>query len=71
MTPVLPAALFILKIFILTGLFLYVIFTAVLVRQEHLMAAVLEESFEPMIRLLVIGHLVAAIVVFILSCFLL
>ena len=71
MTPLPTAILFILKIFFLLGLFLYGIFAAVLVRQEQLMADVLEESFEPMIRLLVIGHLVVAIGIFILAFILL
>lgn len=65
MTQVLPATiLFIIKIFFLIGLSLYAIFAAVLVRQEQLMADVLEESFEPIIRLLVIGHLVVALAIF-------
>ena len=65
------AVLLILKIFFLLGLLLYGIFAAVLVRQQQLMADVLEESFEPVIRLLVIGHLVVAVGIFILAFFLL
>lgn len=65
------AVLLILKIFFLLGLLLYSIFSAVLVRQEQLMADVLEEVFEPIIRFLVIGHLVVAIGIFILAFFLL
>lgn len=72
MTPVIPSAvLLIIKIFFLLGLFLYSIFAGVLVRQEQLMADVLEESFEQIIRLLVIGHLVVAIGIFVLALFLL
>lgn len=72
MTPAVPtAALLVLKIFFLVGLLLYGIFAGVLVRQEQLMADVLEESFEPIIRFLVIGHLVVAIGIFILALLLL
>ena len=72
MIPTLPAAaLLILKIFFLLGLLLYTVFAAVLVRQQQLMADVLEETFEPIIRFLVIGHLIAAAGVFILAIFLL
>lgn len=71
MTTVIPSAiLLLLKIFFLVGIVLYNVFAIVLVRQEQLMADVLEESFEPMIRLLVIIHLVAAIGIFILAIFL-
>jgi hypothetical protein len=68
MIPTLPAAaLLVLKMFFLLGLFLYSIFAGVLVRQEQLMANVLEESFEPMIRLLVIGHLIVSVAIFLLA----
>jgi hypothetical protein len=50
---------------------LYSIFAAVLVRQEQLMANVLEETFEPILRVLVFGHLAVAIAIFILALFLL
>lgn len=72
MTPEISGTvLLIIKIFFLIGLLLYGIFAIVLVRQEQLMADVLEEAFEPMIRFLVIGHLVAALGIFILAFFLL
>jgi hypothetical protein len=51
----------VLKFFVLLGLSLYAIFAVVMVRQEHLMAHVLEEFFEPVLRVLVYIHLVAAI----------
>lgn len=60
-------ALLFLKILFLLGLLLYIVFAGVLVRQEQLMAHVLEESFEPAIRMLVIGHLIASLVVFLLA----
>lgn len=65
------AVLLVMKVLFLVGIFLYGIFGAVLVRQEQLMAHVLEESFEPMIRLLAIAHLVASIGIFVLALFLL
>lgn len=72
MIPTIPAAgLLVLKIFFLLGLLLYSIFAGVLVRQEQLMADVLEESFESMLRFLVMGHLVIALGVFVLAIFLL
>ena len=72
MTPTISSAvLLVLKIFFLVGLFLYGLFAGVLVRQEQLMADVLEETFESIIRLLVIGHLVVAVGVFVLAFFLL
>lgn len=72
MTPTVSGAvLLILKILFLLGLLLYSIFAAVLVRQEQLMADVLEEAFEPIIRFLVIGHLAVAVGIFVLAFFLL
>ncbi len=56
------SVLLILKIFVLVGVLMYGVFAAVLVRQEQLMAHVLEESFEPVLRILVIAHLIAAAV---------
>lgn len=57
----------ILKAFVLLGLAVYAIFAVVMVRQEYLMAHVLEESFEPFLRLLVFVHLVAAVGLFFLA----
>jgi len=72
MTPtVSDAVLMVLKVLFLVGLFIYGIFGVVLVRQEQLMGHVLEESFESIIRFLVIAHLVAAIGIFVLALFLL
>jgi hypothetical protein len=61
----------ILKIFILLGLAVYSIFAVVMVRQEYLMAHVLEEAFEPMLRLLVYIHLLASLGILILAFFIL
>jgi hypothetical protein len=55
------------KVLVLVGLGLYGLFAAIMVRQEQLMAHVLEESFEPVLRALVVIHLFAAIGVFILA----
>ena len=59
------------KILTLVGLGLYGIFAVIIVRQEQLMAAVLEESFEPVLRTLVIVHFAAAVGLFLLALFLL
>lgn len=60
-------AAFILKILILLGLGVYGIFALIIVRQEYLMAHVLEESFEPVLRLMVYIHLVGSIAIFLLA----
>lgn len=59
------------KICTLIGLGLYAIFAGILIRQEQLMAAVLEESFEPVLRLLTILHFAAAVGLLLLSLFIL
>ncbi len=64
-------ALLVAKTLVVVGMALYVVFAGVIVRQEQLMANVLEESFEPVLRLLVRIHLVAAIGMFLLALVLL
>lgn len=49
------------KIMALVGLGLYVLFAAIMVRQEYLMDKVIDETFEPVFRVLVLLHLFAAI----------
>ena len=72
MTPALPAViLLITKLLVLAGLAMYALFAGVIVRQEQLMAAVLEESFEPILRLVTIAHFVAAVGVLLLAIILL
>lgn len=73
MTPdVIPTYIFaILKVLSLVGLTIYTIFAAVLVRQEQLMAHVLEESFESILRIIVIAHAVASIGLLILTAIIL
>lgn len=61
----------IVKILALVGIAMYGVFAAVLVRQEQLMAHVLEESFEPVLRLLVVAHLAASVLLFFLALILL
>lgn len=56
-----------LKALTITGLALYSVFAVIIVRQEQLMAAVLEEHFEPMLRLLSILHFAAAVALLILA----
>ena len=51
-----PVVLLIIKGLILLGLGIYAVFAFVMVRQEHLMASVLEERFEPLLRLLTYIH---------------
>jgi hypothetical protein len=64
MTPtIIPSyVLLTLKIFGIVGLLIYTVFAGVLVRQEQLMANVLEEQFQPIIRMLVIVHLIATFI---------
>lgn len=72
MTPSLTQAIFVVvKVLALIGIGLYAVFAAVLIRQEQLMARVLEESFEPILRILVILHFAAAVGLFILALMLL
>ncbi len=60
-----------LKILILLGMGLYVIFSLIMIRQEQLMAHVLEEAFEPVLKGLVLVHMLAAVGVFVLAIILL
>lgn len=60
-----------LKIFSIVGLLIYTVFAGVLVRQEQLMAHVLEEQFQPILRALVVAHLIATAVLLLLAIILL
>jgi hypothetical protein len=53
---------FLVKTFILIGLFLYLIFALVVVKQVNQMTDVLEVGFETPVRILVLIHLVFALV---------
>lgn len=57
----------IVKVCTALGLVLYSVFAGIMFRQEQLMAAVLEEGFEPILRLLTILHFAAAVGLFILA----
>jgi hypothetical protein len=59
------------KALVVFGLGLYIIFAFVILRQEQLMAEVLKEAFEPVLRLVSVLHFIAAIAVFILAIVLL
>lgn len=68
MTPDITSIIFVLlKYLVLFGFGLYMVFATVILRQEQLMAQVLEESFEPVLRVAAFFHLVAAIGVFALA----
>lgn len=54
-------ALLFLKTLTVIGAAVYTVFAAVIVRQEQLMAHVLEESFEPVLRFLAIIHFLASL----------
>lgn len=62
---------FAVKVGALIGLGVYTIFATVIVRQEQLMAHVLEEDYEPALRILVYVHLLCAVAVFAMAFFLL
>lgn len=61
----------IVKLLAILGLILYAVFAGVMVRQENLMASVLEEGFEPVIRILTYLHLAAALGLILLAFFIL
>lgn len=65
--PIMTIVLATIKVFTLVGLGLYSVFAVIMIRQEQLMAAVLEESFEPILRLLTILHFAAAVSLLILA----
>ncbi len=58
---IVPAVLFLVKALVVLALIIYAIFAFVMVRQEHLMATVLEEKFEPVLRILTYIHLIASL----------
>lgn len=60
-----------LKVAILIMLFMYIVFAAVMVRQEQLMAKVVEIPFSPVLRVVALAHLVAAAGLFLLALLLL
>ena len=64
----LPTSVFaIFKIFVLLGLALYALFAAIMVRQEGLMDKVVDEAFEPILKVLVLIHFLLALGLFLLA----
>ncbi len=63
--------LLIIKILILIAILVYTIVAAVIFRQEQLMAHVLEETFEPTLRVFTTIHLMASVALFFLALILL
>ena len=61
----------IIKVASLLFLALYTLFAAIMVRQEHLMDKVIDETFEPVLKILVILHFLFALGILILSFFIL
>lgn len=57
----------VIKIMVLIGLGLYTLFAAIIVRQSELMDKVIDETFEPVVRILVILHLLASLFVLFLA----
>lgn len=57
-------ALFIIKLLVLFGLALYIVFALVVVRQVQLMTDTVDVGFETPVRMLAIVHLVFALAVF-------
>lgn len=71
-TPDIVPAIFLgIKFLTLIGLLVYLVFAGVMVRQEQLMSDVLEEGFEPVLRIITILHFAAAVAVFLLALVLL
>ena len=65
--PIMTIILTTLKVLTFVGLGFYSIFAAIIIRQEQLMAAVLEEEFEPILRILTILHFAASVSLIILA----
>ena len=56
-----------LKLITLLGIAVYAVFAVVMVKQERSMAHVLEEGFEPILRMLTYIHCALTVVLFILA----
>jgi hypothetical protein len=64
MTPtVISSVLLFIKILAIIGLIVYAAFAAIIVRQEQLMTSVMDEGFDPVLKLLVFIHLAASVAV--------
>ncbi len=72
MTGDIPSLVFlVVKGLVVFGLGLYIVFAFVILRQEQLMSRVLEEAFEPALRLASVIHFIASVAIFILAIILL
>jgi hypothetical protein len=72
MTQAIPVVMWLgIKILTLLGIAVYGVFAGTMVRQEHLISHVLEEDFEPAVRLLTYIHFIVVIGVFLLAIVLL
>ncbi len=58
---VMPTLFLILKGLVILAFFIYAVFAFIMVRQEHLMATVLEEKYEPVLRVLTLIHFALSI----------
>jgi hypothetical protein len=56
-----------LKLLVLVGIAVYAVFAGIMVRQERLMAHVLEAGFEPILRLATLIHALASVALFLLA----
>lgn len=61
----------IIKIFVLVGLAIYIIFSLVVIKQVRLMIGTIEVGFEVPLRLISIAHFIFAVLVFLLALVLL
>lgn len=59
----------ILKVGVLAFLFIYVIFSFIVVRQTRLMTETLDVDFDKVINIVAMGHLIVSITIFVLSLF--
>ena len=59
------------KIILLILIAFYILFAAVIVRQEELMSRVVEIPFSPLLRIVAIIHFVASLAIFVLALLLL
>lgn len=59
------------KLAVLFALLLYIVFSVVLVRQEQMMAHVVEDAFQPILQVIVFVHMFASLGVFLLAVILL
>lgn len=71
MDQLVTSVLLVIKLFVLLGLGIYVVFAAIIVRQEQLMAQTVAETYHPLLRLATVIHLLAAVGVFITAIILL